>query len=72
MWDYGQGMETLRVFWDEAIALNPAMDTRDERHMPLSGKGELAGLWRDPIVSGYKSSRFSELWGQGSPTLEQA
>ena len=47
LWDYGQGMEMLRVFWDEAIALAPAMDARDERHMPLSRKGELAALWRE-------------------------
>ncbi len=46
VWDYGQGMEMLRVFWDEAIALTPAIDARDERHMPLSRKGELAMLWR--------------------------
>jgi SAM-dependent methyltransferase len=46
VWDYGQGMEMLRAFWDEAIALSPAMDARDERHMPLSRKGELAVLWR--------------------------
>lgn len=45
VWDYGQGMEMLRVFWDEAIALRPALDARDERHMPLSRKGELAKLW---------------------------
>ena len=47
VWDYGQGMEMLRVFWDEAIALSPAMDARDERHMPLSRKGQLARLWRE-------------------------
>ena len=47
VWDYGQGMEMLRVFWDEAIALTPAIDARDERHMPLSRKGELAALWRE-------------------------
>ena len=47
VWDYGQGMQMLRVFWDEAISLDPAMDARDERHMPLSGKGELAALWRE-------------------------
>ncbi len=23
VWDYGQGMEMLRVFWDEAVALCP-------------------------------------------------
>ncbi len=46
-WDYGQGMEMLRVFWDEAVSLNPAMDSRDERHMPLCRKGELAAFWRE-------------------------
>lgn len=46
VWDYGQGMELLRAFWDEAIALDPAMDARDERHMPLCRQGELAALWR--------------------------
>lgn len=46
VWDYGEGMEMLRVFWDEAVALNPAADARDERHMPLSRKGELGALWR--------------------------
>lgn len=47
VWDYGQGMEMLRVFWDEAVALNPAADARDERHMPLSRKGDLGALWRE-------------------------
>jgi len=47
VWDYGQGMEMLRAFWDEAIALKTAMDARDERHMPLCRGGELAALWRE-------------------------
>jgi len=47
VWDYGRGMQMLRVFWDEAILLNPAMDARDERHMPLCRKGELALVWRE-------------------------
>ena len=46
IWDYGDGMEMLRVFWDEAIALDPGMEPRDERRMPLCRKGELAALWR--------------------------
>jgi len=46
VWDYGQDMEMLRVFWDEAISLDPAMAGRDERHMPLCRKGELSALWR--------------------------
>ena len=44
VWDYGQGMEMLRVFWDEAVALNRDADARDERRMPLSADGELAAL----------------------------
>lgn len=46
VWDYGEGMEMLRTFWDEAIALDPAMEPRDERHMPLCRRGELTGLWQ--------------------------
>jgi SAM-dependent methyltransferase len=47
VWDYGEGMEMLRAFWDEAVALEPSSDARDERHMPLSRSGELAALWQD-------------------------
>jgi SAM-dependent methyltransferase len=47
VWDYEQGMEMLRVFWDEAVALNPAAAARDERHMPLSRRGELGALWHE-------------------------
>jgi SAM-dependent methyltransferase len=46
VWDYGEGMEMLRVFWATAIALNSANDKKDERHMPLCRAGELAELWR--------------------------
>jgi len=46
VWDYGGGMDMLRVFWDEAVALRPDMETRDERHMPLCRRGDLAALWR--------------------------
>ena len=46
VWDYGEGMEMLRVFWDEAIALDSAIVPRDERHMPLCKRDELATLWR--------------------------
>src|SRR3954451_16324449 len=47
VWDYGDGMEMLRVFWDEAVVFDPAIEPRDERHMPLSRSGELETLWRD-------------------------
>jgi SAM-dependent methyltransferase len=45
VWDYGDGMEMLRAFWDEAVALDPTAEPRDERHMPLCRDGELAAFW---------------------------
>ena len=47
VWDYGDGMEMLRVFWDEAVALTPAAAAKDERNMPFCRRGELAALWRE-------------------------
>src|SRR5262245_45436940 len=46
VWDYGEGMEMLRVFWDEAVAIAPDAGAKDERHMPLCRTGELGALWR--------------------------
>ncbi|MGH7635494.1 MAG: class I SAM-dependent methyltransferase, partial [Gemmatimonadaceae bacterium] len=46
VWDYSRGMEMLRIFWDEAVALDPAAGARDERRMPLCRQGELTALWR--------------------------
>jgi len=46
VWDYGEGMQMLRVFWDEAVRVDAAAATRDEAHMPLSKSGELAAAWR--------------------------
>jgi SAM-dependent methyltransferase len=45
VWDYGEGMEMLRVFWDEAVALQPASAAKDERNMPFCRRGELASVW---------------------------
>jgi SAM-dependent methyltransferase len=46
VWDYGDGMQMLRTFWDEAVALNPASAAKDERNMPLCRPGELGAFWR--------------------------
>ena len=46
VWDYNAGMQMLRFFWDEAVALDPAMEPKDERHMKLSREGQLGALWR--------------------------
>lgn len=45
-WDYGGAMQMLDIFWEEVIALDPSMVSRDERKMPLRRQGELAALWR--------------------------
>jgi SAM-dependent methyltransferase len=77
VWDYGEGMEMLRLFWDEAVALNPAADARDERHMPLSRRGELAALWRkhglqnvseEALTIQTRFSSFDDYW---TPFLEK-
>lgn len=79
VWDYGEGMEMLRTFWDEAVALDPAVEPRDERHMPLCKRGELAALWRgqglerveeQPIDVELRFASFEDYWtpflgGQG-------
>ncbi len=35
VWDYGEGMRMLRVFWDAAVSIDPSAEARDEKHMPL-------------------------------------
>jgi SAM-dependent methyltransferase len=77
VWDYREGMEMLRVFWDEAIALRPDMDARDERHMPLSSDGDLPTLWRAQGLEDVSSealtieTRFSSFDDYWLPFLAQ-
>ena len=44
VWDYGEGMEMLRILWDTAVTLDPSTGSRHERNMPYCRKGELAAL----------------------------
>jgi SAM-dependent methyltransferase len=77
VWDYGEGMEMLRAFWDEAVALDPASDARDERHMRLCRKGELAAFWRKHRLQDVSEemltirTRFSSFDHYWSPFLEK-
>jgi ubiquinone/menaquinone biosynthesis C-methylase UbiE len=77
VWDYAQGMEMLRVFWDEAVALNGEADARDERHMRLSANGELAALFREQPFQDVASealtveTRFSSFDDYWLPFLEK-
>ena len=79
VWDYDEGMQMLRIFWDEAVAGDPAVAARDERHMPLCKRGELAALWRahglvqveeQPLTIQLSFATFDDYWlpflgGQG-------
>ena len=79
VWDYGAGMRMLRVFWDAAVAVDPAAEKRDEKHMPLCRAGELSNLWRagglqdvreQPIDVILRFASFADYWdpfllGQG-------
>ncbi len=76
VWDYGEGMEMLRVFWDEAIAVRPDMDAKDERHMPFARSSDLADLWRKLRLQDVSSTaltietRFSSFDDYWVPFLE--
>jgi SAM-dependent methyltransferase len=79
VWDYGEGMQMLRTFWDAAVALDPDAAPRDERHMPLCTAGALAELWRtsglrdvdeQPLTIDMAFESFEDYWqpflcGQG-------
>jgi SAM-dependent methyltransferase len=71
VWDYDAGMQMLRFFWDEAVALDPAIEAKDERHMKFSRQGELGDLWRNaglinvkdqPLVIDQAYSSFNDYW----------
>lgn len=70
VWDFAEGMEMLRAFWDAALAIDP--DAPDEaRTMRFGKEGELTALFEAGglervqastvrVESGY--SGFDELW----------
>ena len=69
----------LRIFWDGAVALDPAIEPRDEKHMPLCAPGQLAALWKEaglvdvieqPLTIRMEFASFDDYWrpflaGQG-------
>ncbi|HXH50318.1 MAG TPA: methyltransferase domain-containing protein [Terriglobia bacterium] len=79
VWDYGEGMRMLRIFWDAAGALDPSAERLDEKYMPLCRKGELSELWARgglqkvgelPLEITMKFENFDDYWdpfllGQG-------
>jgi len=47
VWEYGEGMRMLRVFWEAVAAVDPAAAKMDEAQIRLCREGELAALWRE-------------------------
>ncbi len=79
VWDYREGMQMLRKFWDAVVALDPGAEKRDEKHMPLCRAGELRDLWKrggleniaeQPLTITMNFRSFEDYWspfllGQG-------
>jgi hypothetical protein len=72
VWDYNEGMQMLRFFWDEAVAQDPAIEPKDERHMKLSREGQLGELWKraglikvqeKPLTIDQAYASFEDYWG---------
>ncbi|QRP43240.1 class I SAM-dependent methyltransferase [Amycolatopsis sp. FDAARGOS 1241] len=53
VWDYADGMELMRWFWDAAAVLDPAVAELDEgRRFPLCRPDPLSRLWTDAGLTG--------------------
>lgn len=80
VWDYAEGMQLMRIFWDGAIALDPAARELDEgRRFPLCRRDAFRELFRSaglrdvllrPIVVPTVFDDFDDFWtpflgGQG-------
>jgi SAM-dependent methyltransferase len=56
VWDYADGMELMRRFWDEACALDPAAVPLDEgRRFPLCRPAPLAALFQGAGLAGVET-----------------
>ncbi|MCG5469005.1 class I SAM-dependent methyltransferase [Micromonospora sp. LAH09] len=81
VWDYAEGMQMMRHFWDAASALDPAAAGRDDgRGFSLCRPDALQKLWRDGGLTGISVQAidvptvfagFADYWtpflgGQGS------
>jgi SAM-dependent methyltransferase len=72
VWDYSEGMEFLRQFWDAAASQDPAASALDEgNRFPLCRRGALTALFHDsglddvrcePIVIRTAFASFDDYW----------
>ncbi|MFC0533790.1 class I SAM-dependent methyltransferase [Phytohabitans kaempferiae] len=53
VWDYAEGMELMRHFWDAAVALDPdGAEHHEGRRFPICRPGPLRALWSDAGLRG--------------------
>lgn len=78
VWDYNEGMQMARFFWDEAVALDLSMASKDQRNMKFARQGELGDAWRtagltavkeQALVIDQRYANFADYW---LPFLEGA
>lgn len=72
VWDYRDGLEFLRLFWDAAIAVDPSTDEAARRStFPIAAPDRLEALFTGagleqvrvhPIETGTEFASFDELW----------
>ena len=56
VWDYGSGMQMLRVFWDAAVELDPSIAKEDEgRRFPICQREPLADLFESARLEHVKA-----------------
>jgi len=59
VWDYAQGMQFLRIFWDEVAAVDSsAVDLDEARRFPLCQPDRLANLFRRAEMEAVATTSF--------------
>jgi len=76
LWDYADGMQMIRQFWDAAIVLDPGAVELDEgRRFPLCGPEPLHSLWTGAGLTGVEvgpievTTRFRDFDDYWAPFL---
>lgn len=76
VWDYAQGMQMMRVFWDAAVALDPDAQALDEgRRFPICSAQGLRTLFADARLADVQvraidvTTRFRDFDDYWSPFL---
>ena len=60
VWDYGGRMEFLRIFWDEAVAMDPAAAALDEGpRFPICRQGALAAAFSQAGLDRVRAGEIS-------------